>query len=113
MLGRENTKDLVSESLPDRLHAIEVQNHGLEAIDACKHTFSLRSRDQLVLSILREANRNHGFGEPVVLILARECVEDLSLGPRRVVAQLHSDQRSLLQILAVSQNPIDRISELV
>ena len=58
----KNTKYFVCEGLPDQGHAREVEHDDLEAIKACEQSLRLRSRHQIIITILNELNGHDSLG---------------------------------------------------
>ena len=67
MALREHPKDLICESLPYGLHRLEVKKNSSKTINPNEQAFCLRSRDELVVAILRKPDGYHGFCKAVIV----------------------------------------------
>ena len=58
MFAAKDPKDLVGECLANEINAGKIEQHFLETVEARQYATSLRPRDQIVLCVLCQPNRN-------------------------------------------------------
>lgn len=81
MFPRKDPEDFIGERLPDRRNIFEIEDDLLEEIDTNKDALRLRTRNQFVITILRESHRHYGLVECVIVSVSGVLIEDPSRCP--------------------------------
>src|SRR5256885_13020600 len=110
---REHTEYLVGKRLADAIHAGEVEDDGLEQFHPRKKSFGLRPRNQIVVAVARQAYRNDGLVESII-IAGRILIENFARSPRSMVVKFHPYTRPGLKslpfkypVICLSKNMIE------